>query len=661
MALSGIPRGPLYLLDKSQGNPDQTRADISDKYGRKILECREYLREEAIRTARLNIEIPQIPKYIEWLNGNQWDTRRPKYRSKFFDNRLAKARYDKLSLLTNSRPTIDVFTKQKPFETQAGIARDVIQFEWSRQDMDVSTISVVDMAMLWGTAFCKLTCTRPGIMRAVPCGPDNVLPIHPGWHIQESAAVLYKTWRMADYFKRVFPFMSKDIEREGQAFDYRTFSAYQRPGHIDEYTWNSMSPAMRRVIGIKVPNADLPSKGYAGAIELQEFTIDDPAVNESKYDVIMKDPYMRLEQHDYWYVVKPGERLYPRKRLLVFGGKRLVSDGPAPYFHGLYPFGCLRLNPVPWSFWGLSTYRNLMPLNQAINEIGAGTMDLIKRALNPIAVTKLGAVPASAWKEFFADMPGSKLQMGPMGNPQTDLRYMEPPLIPSYVFEMLAKFFAPEYDRMSGFVDITSMAGKKQVPGGDTIEQMRDTQQTSIQLEGRYIEVFLRDLGVLALSNVFQFYTIAQRMRILGADGMTLQDFDYDPGMMMPSSIAGNAAETKRLREIHWKNFSLSIKPGSLHGGAKDREKQVAMAMFQMNAISRQELLRRMEIGNVDQILAEIKQELQEKMTGGMPPEVLQAIQQLMAGGGGEGGGAPGGAAEAGPRMTRGQRNGAPV
>jgi len=47
----------------------------------------------------------------------------------------------------------------------------------------------------------------------------------------------------------------------------------------------------------------------------------------------------------------------------------------------MYPFAMLRLNPVIWSFWGMSKYASLIPLNKAINEIGAGTMDMIKRAL----------------------------------------------------------------------------------------------------------------------------------------------------------------------------------------------------------------------------------------------------------------------------------------
>lgn len=661
-----IPMGPIFL-DASRDTPE-----VPGSYLEQMMSWREAARLEAVRTARLNLEVTRVPKYIDWIQGQQWDLRRARYRSRIYDNRIDTARTDMISLLTSGKPTIAVTTTDNAFDEQADIAQKIIQAEWQRGSMDLQMATVIDLNLLWGTSFWKIGAAMPGMMRAIPCGPDNVLPIQPGWHLQESTAVLYRTWKPVSWYKRVYPMRAAGIEREAQSYDVRTASPWQKPSNIDEYTWNSMSPQMRRLMGTRVAPQEIPSRGMYQAVELQEFYIDDQSINQTNRRVLMKDPYLPINQHNYWYWVDPGQRLYPRKRLVVFGGRRLLYDGPSPYWHGLYPFACMRLDPVPWSFWGKSYYRNLMPLNMAINETAAGVMDMIKRALNPVAITKEGAVPLPAWKEFFTDMPGAKLRMGPMGNPSSDIRYMEEPPIPPWVFSFLQQYLIPEFDRLSGLVDPIQLASKNQAPGGDTIQAMRDSFQTAIQLKGRRIEDFLRDAGTQCLSNVFQFYTAKQRMMFLGADGITLQDFNYSPDALMPNSA--------NERESHWRNFSLTVIPGSLHSGAKDRDKQTAMALYKAQAISREKLLETLEINDPEGIARQIYQEVAQMKAamapappeqamsgeGAIPPEVLQMLQQMQAGGGGTpapGGGAGGPTPAGAPpgeteRMTRGQRNG---
>jgi hypothetical protein len=337
----------------------------------------------------------------------------------------------------------------------------------------------------------------------------------------------------------------------------------------------------------------------------------------------MKDPSIPLDAHNYHYWVEPGDRLYPRKRLIVFAGNRLMSDGPSPYWHGLYPFAMLRMNPVMWSFWGLSKYRDLIPINKAANEIVAGTLDMCKRALNPQAVTKEGGVPKAAWENYFPNMPGGKLRLGPGSNPSSDVAYLRPPELPGFVFQLLAQYLGPEYERMSGQMDMNKLSGKKQVPGGDTIEQMRDAQNTAVRLEGRYIEAFLRDAGQIAVPNIFQHYTASWRLKILGGNGLTWEDFDTNPGSMVPDGVPP---------EDHIKNFSLEIAQGSLLGSGKDRNKQVSMALFKEGGISRESMLRTLEIPDAE--IQRIRKEL---------------IADDEAGIGSKG---------ASSRMTRGQRQG---
>lgn len=82
--------------------------------------------------------------------------------------------------------------------------------------------------------------------------------------------------------------------------------------------------------------------------------------------------------------------------------------------------------------------------------------------------------------------------------------------------------------------------------------------------------------------------------------------------------------------------FSMHVAQGSLHGASKDREKQVAISLFRLGGISRREMLRRLEVENVDQI----EEELMREKSPMLEPNAT-------------------GKGEV-PRLTRGQRTGNP-
>ena len=609
-----LPLGPHYSSD-SEGESARFysggTSEDKQRYLTKLNGWRESAREEAYRTAELNPEKDAAAKYMKALGGQHWDRRRAKYKSRIFDNRLNNSRVTALSLLTQIRPTIDVSTRVDAYAEQASIVSKCIRSEWLSRDMDAEFIRVNDICKLNGTAFWKLGAASPGMLQAVSCGPESVMPIQPGFHIQQSTAVLYKTWKPLSYFRNKFPFECDGLDRELSAVEQGTGgqTLFARPPEYPEYVWNGLAPQMKRAVGIKVDAKDMGGSTF-NSLEMQEYYVDDPQVNESKHNVLMRHPYLPLELYNWWYWVKPGERLYPRKRLIIFAGRKLVYDGPAPFWHGLYPFATLRLNPIPWSFWGMSKYRDLLPINEGMNEIIAGVLDMVRRALSPTVVTKAGAVPQATWREFYPDMPGARLYMLPNSNPSTDVRYIPPPEIPAYVMNVL-QYLASEFDRLDGTIDPASFGKKKQVPGGDTIEQMREMMNTPTQLESRYGELFLRDAGIQAMSNVFQYFTTPMRLRLLGKDGLSLEDFNYEGNDLIPDNVT---------REDHWKNFAMQVTPGTLLGSSRDREKMTAIAMAEKGVLPLRKMWEVTEAGNPD-VLFKMMQEEHEMGIGPKAPK----------------------------------------
>jgi hypothetical protein len=587
-----------------------------DLYKQRMDAWREMTREQAILAHRNSPEYNSVDKYIRYLEGNQWDNRRARYKSKFIQNKLELARREKLALLTDSRPVIDISSTVSAFEESALMLHNLAISEWQRQNLSEELVNVVDIAMLHGTGYWRIGASHPGKTRIQSLGPDCVIPIQPSLNgIQDAVAVLCRTYKPIPYIKKVFPYTSQGVEQQAQYWNSSKGDSYMRPMHIPEQTWTQMSPAFRKIVGTPQPPISSVGVQSYGSVSLEEYFVEDNSINESTRTIVMRDPFLTLDQHNWWYEVKPGERLYPRKRLVVYAGDKLLYDGPSNFWHGLYPFVDLRLNPVPWNYYGFSTYRPLLPIQEAINSIPAGLLDMTARALNPVMIAKSNVASPAAWKEFLSDRPGAQLKVNPNVRISEDIQYADIPQIPSYVPELLGKYLLPEFDKMSGIVDISAISGKKQIPAGDTLAQMQDSLQTPLRREERYIEGFLSKAGQQFVSNACQFYTMEQRLKLLGEDGITSQDFAFDPAKLTPKTL------DKEMKESFWKCFSITVKPGSLHSGAKDREKAEAIGLAARGLLSRRELFRVLgfDPGRADRIMMELQEEAQAiaSMQGG--------------------------------------------
>lgn len=603
--------------------------DYSTKAESRLLDFRDAAFQQALSELRANPEYNEISTYIDMLEGRQWQgVNLSSWRNQFIDNRMSRARVDALAYLTDIKPTISVTTHVKEYQGIAAVIQGVIQAEWKNQRLDAAVEEVLDHS-LFGTGYWKMGCSYPGEFNVISCGIDTVMPVQEGKNIQDSTAIIYRVFKPPSFFKRRWPMRAMGIEREADPglLQNQSNQGYSRPFGVQEYSWASMSPAMKYHKSKITPGSSVQDQwAQFPLIELMEIWVEDDHVNELSEPVIVKDPYKDLDAHNYWYRVLPGHRLYPNKRLLVFGGDRLMYDGPSPYWHGRFPFCKLRLNPTVWSNGGLALYRDLKPLNIAINKLGGGIDNVVDKAVKPITITRDGAVNATSWEKFFSDKAGGKLKLTNMGNPSSDVRFVEPPNLPGYV-NTYQQYLIQTFREQAGQMDLSSLQKKKQLPGGDTVEQFKDSLTTSRRRELRNLEWFLEDAGQLAVPCVTQFFSRDQRFRMLGEKGITRSDFDYKPGTMV--------GWTSEPTEFH-KNFSLEIDPGSMHQGSRDRAKQFAMILRKSHDISRRELFRQLDAG-VDVSLNE--EELKQ--------EAAQQPQPQPKGKGG-------------PKneMTRGQRNG---
>jgi hypothetical protein len=584
--------------------------------------------EEAILDNRQSEDIKEMSKAIDYLTGNQWPTQRPQYKSKPVNNRIWRLFWEVVATLTDIRPLFDIKSLQKPYKGQEEILNKCTRSWWMGADADLTLAQILVYAMFC-TGYGKLEWNPrlrngEGDFNLIPLGPNQVLCLKARNQMDSAQVVIYAVPQPLSWFRQKYPTRGYAVKPDPQ------FSRYaipqSAPPHIPSMLFDMMSPAMRRVVGQSpaVQDSMFPMAMY------REFWFEDYQFNQSNKNVYVGDP-----RSNWGYWVKPSQRLYPRGRLICMGGTEVMYDGPNPYWHGQPPFAVMRMNVVPWQFQGLSELKPLMPLQDIINNILAGTMDMVKKALNPPFIAPTKAFSEAVFNSMDWGMPGAKAQYN--ANVPHAPQWQQPPPFPSWILNV-ATLVAREMDASSGIATVAEAVRKKQVPAADTLEQMKQSQQTPLRLKGRNIEVFLRRMGQQNIANIFQFYTAERRMFMLGSDGLTNQDFDYDPKTMVPGGSRP---------EDHVRNFVFNITPGTLLSINQVEKSMLLMKLRGMKDISRKTLYQQLDMG----IDAETEQTNLAEENAELIKQAIAAklITMQVAGGAPGGPGAPAGPLPGGP------------
>ena len=118
----------------------------------------------------------------------------------------------------------------------------------------------------------------------------------------------------------------------------------------------------------------------------------------------------------------------------------------------------------------------------------------------------------------------------------------------------------------------------------------------AIRFRSRIMEAFTRTFAQQLAYNFTEFYTFPVRVTILGPGGITQDDFDFDPGTMMPdyvhmddfdvdgnlkpqSLLRGPLPKYNRAKEF-LRRFAFKIQPGSLLSAAQTEQKLVYLMMW---------------------------------------------------------------------------------
>jgi hypothetical protein len=352
-------------------------------------------------------------------------------------------------------------------------------------------------------------------------------------------------------------------------------------------------------LGAKDPNRSKGIDGGTPECTLYRTFVNDRSINLTGGPVIVGPPGTNWS-----YTVEAGERLYPYRRLLLWNEKRVLWDGPNPYWTGSYPVSRLTLEPWPWLQLGLGTVHDLMPINDAINNTVNDFLQVFSQWVNRGSVWDKN-MPESMYKRFDPRRPNWKVKKNSAF--ADGFKMEEGPQLPPWAFQFLMGMMQ-KFDELAETGSLASLLQLRQSPGADTLQKYMDALTPGIRLEARQMEWFLRDIAEQWKGNIFQFESKAKRYAILGEAGKVLNDLDWDPSTMIPAmketdpgyvpELDANLPRQQRAK-FFMHQFSFTVAPNSMLAMKAQETKLTYLQLSRQGYVDFKTLLDILNVPNV--------------------------------------------------------------
>ena len=176
------------------------------------------------------------------------------------------------------------------------------------------------------------------------------------------------------------------------------------------------------------------------------------------------------------------------------------------------------------------------------------------------------------------------------------------PLI--HLFKLLSWILRDEMDKITGTRDMQQFMNLGQIPSTETVEKILEAMSPAIRMRSRVLEAALREFAMMTLSNTMQFYTLEDRLAILGEQGMTFEDADNDPGTMIPAFMSQEDQRSGKNVDRHirarWflKQFTYDIAPGSLLSASEVTTKLLYIQLFRAGVLDIWTLFEKLGVPN---------------------------------------------------------------
>jgi hypothetical protein len=280
--------------------------------------------------------------------------------------------------------------------------------------------------------------------------------------------------------------------------------------------------------------------------------------------------------------------IYPNRRLIICTDTCVVNPAPehqSSYrWDGRVPIVQFRADDWAWNFLGFPVTRYGQSIEKLMIELWRGVGDQMNCRLNPPAFFDRNSTAMSLLQTANPRIPGLRTGLDMNLNPAAG---QWTPMMPRdwydtnpAIIETAAKILPEILKEQMGLADTQAMARARQVPSGDTAQRLLESMGALPKDQSRNMEEGIRMLGELWKSDWFQFATAKRRMQMLGADGVTEEDFDYEPGTLVPLT-EDPQAKGKWLEMTQGPGGTWNYQPNAGSDGTGVRMPSMAVAQFE--------------------------------------------------------------------------------
>lgn len=531
--------------------------------------------------------------------------------------RLKRQIREIVATLSNLRPTWD-YVSNNPYmyESQANVLNKLHRAWYYGEEVDRSIRQALQFAAVEGTGYLYLTWEKPlrastGRIKLTPLGAMQYIPF------QQSLDNKVQNAEVGIICTEIPVARARRLYHKPDLQPTNTTATNLVKGGIRELITNVMSPYLRA----SGPNRRRQSESNTPTVNIYHLYIKDDSINKSGQPVKMGEFNSKGEPAtSFSYIVpslndpiptgryfptdqinpmtnepvleaetRPAEAadclLYPNLRLIMCTPDEILYDGPSMWWHAQIPVVRFRFDDWPWNFLGFSLVRDTWRLEESINSRLRARDDSANARLNP-AIMYDSRMSEEFDKNFTPRIPGGRIVKPPMTDKPVELvvpieTYTVPALTETEISEDEKRL-----DFLLGVSQLDELMRLKQIPQSDSLDKLIGAGSSIIIDLARNMEASIRELGEMWKAMAFQYNTTAMRLRLLGEDGITPEDFDFDPGNMIPSHLPGEdpskpsrASKMERAR-AHIDSFQFNVVPNSLTQISAITKKMMALQLW---------------------------------------------------------------------------------
>jgi hypothetical protein len=565
-------------------------------YGREAVQEGRYALEQCTGFASLDSDLELISRLSPELDPTKTDF----YRT--LELPLTKSRVsDIVSTLSNLRQLWEVNTGVPQLQNSAKILNKSSWAWWRKVDADLAILAALQYSAVQRTGYLWLRYNPHyyglcnGEIEPIPLGPKWVyfVGMPQTYNYQQAYATIICEVVPINQAKSDYPLYADQLkpttETSLQSFGLlRRALNWIRPQGID--TMMDGAPPEERKDFLK---------GVPGVLIYHMYTRD-LTMNNSRNQVVMGTPDNPMFQYSVPHLgqdipsgmveestaldiprkaIPEDTYLYPYRRHTSFTDTCLLYDGPSREFHGRAPIVKFTLDPWPWDFLGGSMVQDIRSIDETINKRLRGIDRSAELRRNPPTMGSVDSVADSEQGElaYKIDEPGGRIKVDfKMGDPIRPILPYQHYDVQQWEYEYL-QMLDQKADFACGRAQVEALGIARSMPSGDTQEKWLQAIGSRVLAKSRSIERSMVDLGYMTMCDILQWWTANKRYRLFGFEGVAKDDFDYDPGSLIPSDLTIDSpsfkmdyrsdaynTRAKRARALITQ-FSLDIEPLSAH------------------------------------------------------------------------------------------------